>query len=91
MKVTVYVSEALVPKIAIGDTAQVSVTAASALFTGVVRSVEQTANMQTKLYAVVIGVPSDVNGLISGMFADVTFYTENSAGVARRRYDRSRR
>ena len=79
MKVTVYVSEALVPKLAIGDTARVSIAAASTEFTGVVRSVEQTANMQTKLYAVVLSVPSDVTGLISGMFADVTFYTENSA------------
>ena len=81
MKVTVYVSEALVPKLAIGDAAHVSIAAANAEFTGVVRSVEQTANMQTKLYAVVLSVPGDVTGLISGMFADVTFYTESSAGA----------
>ena len=81
MKVTVYISEALVPKIVIGDAAHVSVAAANAEFTGVIRSVEQTANMQTKLYAVVLSVPSDVSGLISGMFADVTFYTESSAGA----------
>lgn len=78
MKVTVYVSEALVPKLALGDVAHVSVAAAEAEFTGVIRSVEQTANMQTKLYAVVLSVPNDVSGLISGMFADVTFYTETS-------------
>ena len=81
MKVTVYVSEALVPKLAIGDAAHVSIAAANAEFTGVIRSVEQTANMQTKLYAVVLSVPSDVTDLISGMFADVTFYTESSAGA----------
>ena len=81
MKVTVYVSEALVPKLAIGDAAHVSIAAANAEFTGVIRSVEQTANMQTKLYAVVLSVPGDVTGLISGMFADVTFYTESSAGA----------
>ena len=81
MKVTVYVSEALVPKLAIGDAAHVSIAAANAEFTGVVRSVEQTANMQTKLYAVVLSVPGDVTGFISGMFADVTFYTESSAGA----------
>ena len=81
MKVTVYVSEALVPKLAIGDAAHVGIAAANAEFTGVIRSVEQTANMQTKLYAVVLSVPSDVTGLISGMFADVTFYTESSAGA----------
>lgn len=81
MKVTVYVSEALVPKLAIGDAAHVSIAAANAEFTGVIRSVERTANMQTKLYAVVLSVPGDVTGLISGMFADVTFYTESSAGA----------
>ncbi|MBR3560800.1 MAG: efflux RND transporter periplasmic adaptor subunit [Oscillospiraceae bacterium] len=81
MKVTVYVSEALVPKLTIGDAAHVSVTSAGAEFTAVVRSVEQTANLQTKLYAVVLSVPSDVTGLISGMFADVTFFTETAAGA----------
>ncbi|MBQ7714026.1 MAG: efflux RND transporter periplasmic adaptor subunit, partial [Oscillospiraceae bacterium] len=81
MKVTVYVSEALVPKLAIGDAAHVSVASADADFTGVVRSVEQTANPQTKLYAVVLSVPADVEGLISGMFADVTFFTETAAGA----------
>lgn len=79
MKITVYVSEALVPKLAIGDAAHVSVASAGAEFAGVVRSIEQTANMQTKLYAVVLSVPSDVAGLISGMFADVTFYTETAS------------
>lgn len=81
MKVTVYVSEALVPRLSIGDAAHVSVAAANAEFTGVIRSVEQSANMQTKLYAVVISVPTDVTGLVSGMFADVTFYTETAAGA----------
>lgn len=81
MKVTVSVSEALVPKIAIGDAAHVSVTSAGTEFTGVVRSVEQTANMQTRLYAVVLSVPAGVTGLISGMSADVTFYTETAAGA----------
>jgi RND family efflux transporter MFP subunit len=78
MKVTVYVSEALVPKLSIGDEARVSVTAAPAEFTGRIRSMEQTANAQTKLYAVVIGVPEGVTGLISGMFADVTFFTDTA-------------
>ncbi len=81
MKITVYVSETLVPKLAIGDKARVSVAAANTEFTGVIRSVEQAANMQTKLYAVVLSVPSSVTGLISGMFADVTFYTETSSDV----------
>ena len=58
MKVTVMVSEALVPKLAIGDTVTVRVSAADAEFEGVIRSVEKT-----------------VEGLLSGMFADVTFHT----------------
>ncbi len=79
MKVTVYVSEALVPKLAIGDAAHVSVASADAEFTGVIRSVEQTPNMQTRLYGVVLSVPGNIPGLISGMFADVTFFTETRA------------
>ena len=75
MKVTVMVSEALVPKLAIGDTVTVSVSAADALFDGTIRSVEKTANQMTKLYTVTVTVPPEVSGLLSGMFADVTFHT----------------
>ena len=76
MKVTASVSEALVPKISAGDSADVTVSAAGQKFTAVVRSVERAANMQTKLYNVVLTVPADVTGLLSGMFADVTFRTD---------------
>ena len=76
MKVTASVSEALVPKIAAGDSADVTVSAAGQKFTAAVRSVERAANMQTKLYNVVLTVPADVTGLLSGMFADVTFHTD---------------
>jgi len=71
MKVTVMVSEALVPKLAIGDTVTVRVSAADAEFDGVIRSVEKTANQVTKLYTVTVTVPAEVEG----MFADVTFHT----------------
>lgn len=57
MKVSVSVSEALVPKLGIGDEVDVSVSAVDANFTGTVRSVEKTANLQTKLYAVTVSVP----------------------------------
>lgn len=76
MKVTASVSEALVPKISAGDSADVTVSAAGQKFTAVVRSVERAANMQTKLYNVVLTVPADVTDLLSGMFADVTFHTD---------------
>lgn len=78
MKVTVSVSEALVPKLAIGDEAEVTVSAVDAAFTAQIRSVEQTANAQTKLYTVTLTVPADVSGLLSGMFADVIFRTNAS-------------
>ena len=79
MKITVSVSEALVPKLAIGDEVDVTVASAGVSFTGTIRSVEKTANVQTKLYAVVVSVPADVSGLMSGMFAEVSFRTDASA------------
>ena len=76
MKVTASVSETLVPKLSAGDSADVTVSAAGQSFTATVRSVERAASMQTKLYNVVLTVPADVSGLLSGMFADVTFHTD---------------
>ena len=81
MKVTVYVAESLVPKLSLGEAARVRVASANAEFTGVIRAVDQTANPQTRLYGVVLSVPADVEGLVSGMFADVTFFTETAAGA----------
>ena len=81
MKISVSVSEALVPKLAIGDEAEVYVSALNTTFTGTIRSVEQAANAQTKLYNVTVSVPAEVSGLLSGMFADVTFHTETSVGA----------
>ena len=78
MKVVVSVSEALVPKLNIGDAADVRVSALDLQFTGTIRSVEQAANVQTKLYQVTLSVPEEISGLLSGMFADVTFHTETS-------------
>ncbi len=78
MKVVVSVSEALVPKLAMGDQVDVSVGAADQSFTGTIRAVEQAANAQTKLYTVTVSVPAEVTGLLSGMFADVTFRTDTS-------------
>lgn len=81
MKITVSVSEALVPKLAIGDQADVAVSAAGTQFSGTVRSVEKAANMQTQLYTVTLSVPAEVSGLLSGMFAEVTFHTDRADGV----------
>lgn len=78
MKITVSVSEALVPKLNAGDMADVYVSAADQSFAATIRSVERAANMQTRLYTVVLDVPAEVEGLISGMFASVTFRTDVS-------------
>ena len=78
MKVVVSVSETLVPKLAAGDTADVYVSSIDQSFTATIRSVERAANVQTKLYTVTLGIPADVTGLLSGMFADVTFHTDVS-------------
>ena len=79
MKVVVSVSEALVPKLAAGDPVDVSVSALQLNFVGTIRTVEKAANMQTKLYTVTVAVPNETAGLLSGMFADVTFRTDTSA------------
>lgn len=78
MKVEVSVSEALIPKLNAGDEASVTVSAVGETFTAVIRSIEKAANVQTKLYNVTLTVPSDVSGLLAGMFADVTFHTDVS-------------
>ena len=78
MKAVVQVSEALVPKLAAGDKADVSVSAANQSFEATIRSVERAANMQTRLYTVTLSLPSDTDGLLAGMFADVTFHTDVS-------------
>ena len=77
MKVTVSVSEALVPKLAIGDKADVTVSAVDAAFEGEIRSVEKTANVQTQLYTVTLSVPAEVGGLMAG----VTFRTDTSSNA----------
>ena len=40
---------------------------------------DKAASLQTKLYTVTVSIPAEVEGLLSGMFADVTFHTETSA------------
>jgi len=76
-EVSLSVSESLLPKLSAGAAVQVSVPSVNAEFTGSILSIDQNANIQTKLYAVSVLVPDEVEGLVSGMFADVTFFTEN--------------
>lgn len=79
LKITVTVSEALVPKLKIGDAVDVTVSSVGTAFTGAIRSVDKAASLQTKLYTVTVSIPAEVEGLLSGMFADVTFHTDTSA------------
>lgn len=78
MRVTASVSEALVPKLVIGGTADVYISSLDQTFPATIRSVDRAANMQTQLYTVVLELPADAEGLMSGMFADVTLHTDVS-------------
>lgn len=79
MEISVSVSEALVPKLAQGDEVDVSISALNVQLVGTIKKLERSANMQTKLYNVTISIDEDVDGLLSGMFADVSFRTDTSA------------
>lgn len=79
MEISVSVSEALVPKLAPGDEVDVSISALNVQLVGAIKKLERSANMQTKLYNVTISIDEDVDGLLSGMFADVSFRTDTSA------------
>ena len=79
LEVSVSVSEALVPKLSEGDEVDVTVSALNRQLVGSIKKIENTANMQTKLYGVTISIQEDVEGLMSGMFADVSFRTDTSA------------
>ena len=78
LEIAVSVSEALIPQLSVGDSVDVSVSAIDANFSTKIRSIERTANAQTKLYTVTLSIPSSVKGLLSGMFTDVTFHTNKS-------------
>ncbi|NBI65602.1 efflux RND transporter periplasmic adaptor subunit [Pseudoflavonifractor sp. 60] len=79
LEIAVSVSEALVPKLALGDQADVSISALDLQTVGTIKKIESAASMQTKLYTVNIALEEDVEGLLSGMSADVSFRTDTSA------------
>ena len=78
LKLVVQVSEALMPKLTVGDMASVTVSATDQSFESAIRSIDRAANPQTRLYAVTLALPPEAEGLASGMFADVTFHTDVS-------------
>ena len=79
MKVEVSVSEALIPKLAQGDEVDISISSLGVETVGSIKSIQRSANAQTKLYTVTVSIGEDIEGLLAGMFADVSFRTETSA------------
>ena len=79
MKVEVSVSEALVPKLAQGDEVDVSISALGVETVGNITGIQKSADAQTKLYTVTVSLGEDIDGLLAGMFADVSFRTDTSA------------
>ncbi|MEG1999912.1 MAG: efflux RND transporter periplasmic adaptor subunit [Evtepia sp.] len=79
MKVSVPVSEALIAKLKVGDTANVSVSAIGAKFDSKITAIEKAANQTTQLYGVSLAIPNEVKGLLSGMFVEAVFYTDSRA------------
>ena len=81
MKATAFVSESLVPRLRVGSDALVKISAIGAEVKGTVRSVSEEPNQQTRLYVVSIELPDGIEGIASGLFADITFYTDTSTGT----------
>lgn len=82
MEITASVSEALVSKLSVGGKVNVAISSAGKEFQATISSVDRSANPQTHLYGVTIQIPSgSASGLLSGMFADITFYTDTQNNV----------
>lgn len=82
MEVSTAVSESLVSKLTKGGRADVTISSAGKSFQGTISSIGRSPNPQTHLYSVTVQIPSSMtDGLFSGMFADVTFYTDTQNNV----------
>jgi len=81
MKVTAYVSEAMMALLREGDRANVKLNAIGADIDGTIRSISDTVNQQTRMYTVSVGLPDNVDGLVAGLFADISFYTDTAAAA----------
>ncbi len=82
MEVSTAVSESLVSKLTKGGRADVTISSANQSFQGTISSIDWSPSPQTHLYSVTIQIPSSMtSGLFSGMFADVTFYTDTQNNV----------
>ncbi|MCF0122955.1 MAG: efflux RND transporter periplasmic adaptor subunit [Ruminiclostridium sp.] len=82
MQVSAQVSEALVSKLSVGGKATVSIPSSGNTFQASISSLDRSANLQTHLFGVSLKVPApSVSGLLSGMFADIIFYTDTQTNV----------
>lgn len=81
-KIMASVSESVIPKLAEGDTVNVSVSSLGKTFPATISVLEKASNFQTRLFGVTVQVPeAETAGLYSGMFADITFYTDTQDNV----------
>lgn len=81
MEISVSVSEALIPRLRLGDEMDVTISALNTTVTGTITEIQDEANPQTKLYDVAIRIKEDLEGLRSGMFVDVSFRTDVSTNA----------
>jgi RND family efflux transporter MFP subunit len=81
-KIYTSVSEALIPKLAVGDPVNVHVSSLGRTFPATISSMDKASNYQTRLFGVTIQVPAaESSDLYSGMFADGIFYTDTQENV----------
>ena len=79
VKINASVSEDVFAGLHTGDSAGVQISVLSdEVKSAKIVSLPAAANQQTKLYTVTLSVPAEVEGLLSGMFADVIFRTDVS-------------
>lgn len=78
LQLQVDVSESLISKLSVGQQATGSISAVGLEGEIKVKEISAAANAGTGLYTVKLTVPSG-EGLMAGMFADVTFYTDSRA------------
>lgn len=77
MKISVSVSESLIGKLQVGGRAHVKLSALNQSFDTTISDIAKTVNPANRLYTVQLTVPKEVSGLLSGMFADVSLYTDS--------------
>lgn len=77
LEVAISVSESLISKLHVGDPATVIIRATNQSFEGKVKDISKAANATNHLYTVKISIPEEVSGILGGMFAEVTLYTDS--------------